>query len=137
MHCPPQPSASPQRRPTHDGVQSQRSGVPRHVSPIPVHRVPGEQKPPQPSLGVSPHARVDAGVHVGAQHAPDAQRWPGGHITPFGHIGQPGASLGSVPHASVVAFGHVAQHEPPAHVAPGAHAVPIPHVRHTAPLASR
>jgi hypothetical protein len=106
------------------------------VSPVPVHIVPGVQLPPQPSLGASPHARVDGGVHVGAQQVVPRQRSPAGHIVPFGHIGQPAGSLGSVPHASVAAEGHAGQHEPAVQLLPLAHIVPVPHVRQTAPVES-
>jgi hypothetical protein len=68
MHSPPQPSDSPQRRPMHDGVHAQCSGDPLHVSPSVLHAVPGVHAPPHPSLGASPHGRVDGGVHVGEQH---------------------------------------------------------------------
>lgn len=104
---------------------------------MPVHIVPGVQVPPQPSLGASPHARVEGGVQLGAQHAPLRQRSPLGHIVPFGHIGQPAGSVGSVPHASELADGHAGQHEPPVQVLPLVHIVPAPHVRQTAPVPSR
>ncbi len=137
MHSPPQPSASPQRRPTHEGVHWHESGEPEHVCPVPVHIVPGVQVPPHPSLGASPHGRVEGGVQLGAQHAVPRQRSPLGHIVPFGHIGHPAGSVGSVPHASVLAAGHAGQHEPPVQVLPLAHIVPAPQVRHTAPVPSR
>lgn len=113
------------------------SGEPVQVWPVPVHIVPGVQVPPQPSLGASPHARVDGGVQLGAQHEPLRQRSPLGHIVPFGHIGQPAGSLGSVPQASELAAGHAGQQEPPVHVLPLAHIVPAPQVRQTAPVPSR
>lgn len=136
MHWPPQPSASPQRRPTHEGVHAQCSGEPLQVWPVPVHIVPGVHVPPHPSLGASPHGRVDGSVHVGAQHVVPRQRSPAGHMVPFGHIGQPAGSIGSVPHARVAADGHAGQHAPPVQLAPLAHIVPVPHVRHTAPVES-
>jgi len=117
-------------------VHAQRGGVPLHVSPIAVQIVPGEQVLPQPSLGASPHARIDAGVHVVAQHPIAAQRSPVGHIVPLGHIGQPALSLGLVPQASELAAGQLEQHVPPAQTLPLAHRLPPPHARHTAPVAS-
>jgi len=120
----------------HEGVHAQCRGEPLHVSPVPVHSVPGVHVLPQPSLGASPHARIDAGVQVGAQQPLAPQRWPGGHIVPFGHDGQPAPSGGSVPHASALAAGQVGQQLPPAQLLPLAHRFPVPHVRHTAPAAS-
>jgi hypothetical protein len=99
--------------------------------------VPGEQVPPQPSLGASPHARVEGAEHVGAQQPLARHDWPAGHIVPFGHAGQPAASIGLVLHASVLGFAHAVQHEPPIHVRPDAHIVPSPHVRQTAPAELR
>jgi hypothetical protein len=55
-------------------VQAQCNGDPLHVSPVPVHCVPGVQVPPQPSLGALPHARVEGGVHVGVQQPVPVQR---------------------------------------------------------------
>ena len=137
MHSPPQPSASPQRRPSQEGVHAQESGEPPQVSPSSVHRVPGAQVPPQPSLGLSPQGRVEGAVHVGAQQAPLRQRSPEGHIVPLGHIAQPGASTGSTPQASVPAAAQLGQHEPPVQVAPPAQTVPTPQLRQTAPVLSR
>ena len=112
-------------------MHAQWSGEPLQLSPVPVHIVPGVQVPPQPSLGVLPHARVEGGVHVGVQQVVPVQRSPVGHIVPFGHIGQPAGSVGLVPHASVLPAAHVGQHELPMHVAPPLHIVPLPHVRQT------
>lgn len=104
---------------------------------MPVHAVPGVHVPPHPSLGVEPHGRVEGGVHEGAQQAPPRQRSPAGHIVPAAHIGQPGGSLGSVPHASEAGEGQAGQHEPPMQLAPAAHIVPVPHIRQMAPVVSR
>lgn len=138
MHSPPQPSASPQRRPSHEGVHAQLSGLPPQVSPTPVHAVPGAQVPPQPSGGVSPQGRVDGGLQVGAQHAPPRQRSPAAQRVPLGHMGQPAGSVGSVPHARVAGSAQLGQQLPPVHEpVPEAHIVPVPQVRHTAPVLSR
>jgi len=99
--------------------------------------VPGEQVPPQPSLGRSPQARVEGALHVGAQHAPLRQRSPEGHIVPLGHIAHPAGSAGSVPHARLDADAQLGQQEPPVQLLPPEHMVPSLHVRHTAPLPSR
>jgi hypothetical protein len=117
-------------------VHVQRSGSPVHVSPTPVQSVPGLHVPPQPSLGVLPHARVDGAVHVGAQHEPSRQRSPAGHDVPFGQAAQPGGSTGSSPHESVSAGAQPGQHTPAMHVDPAAHRVPVPQLRHTRPIAS-
>lgn len=137
MHSPPHPSASPQRRPSHEGLHWQRSGVPTHISPGLVHIVPGEHVPPQPSLGVSPHGRVDGALHAGAQQPLARHTWPAGHIVPFGHAGQPAASIGSVLHGSELALAHAVQHEPAIHVRPAGHIVPSVHVRQTTPAELR
>ena len=110
------------------------AGVPPHVSAGDPHAVPGEHVPPQPSLGVSPHGRVEGGAQLGAQQPLAPQRSPLGHIVPFGHIAQPGGSTGSTPHASVLAERQVGQHEPAVQVAPEAHIVPAVHVRQTTPM---
>jgi hypothetical protein len=136
MHSPPQPFDSPQRRPTHDGVHAQWSGEPLQVSPVPVHAVPGVHVPPHPSLGALPHGRVDGGVQVGAQQPVPVQRWPAGHIVPFGHAAQPAGSVGLKLHMSELAAAHAGQHEPPVQLDPLAHIVPVPHVRQTAPVES-
>ncbi len=136
MHSPPQPFDSPQSRPTQDGVHEHSRGEPRHVSPIPAHIEPGVQVPPQPSLGASPHARIDAGEHVVAQQPLAPQRSPAGHIVPLAHIGQPALCIGVVPQVSSPAAGQFGQQLPPAHVLPLAHWLPVPHVRQTVPVAS-
>lgn len=134
MHSPPHPSASPQRRPSHDGVHVQVP--PTHESPGRVHIVPGVQVPPQPSGGASPHRRDEGGVHVGAQQPVPVQRSPAAQRVPFGHIGQPGGSAGSKPHASVEAAAQGGQHEPAVQLVPDAHIVPSPQVRQTRPIPS-
>lgn len=121
MHWPPQPSDSPQRRPAHERVQPQCRGEPPHVSPDTVHIVPGVQVPPQPSAGASPQARVEGGVHVGAQQVVPVQRSPLGHMVPFGHIGHVAGSIGFVPQASVVGSAHPGQQTPLEQVLPVAH----------------
>lgn len=136
MHSPPQPSASPHRRPTHEGVHAHRSGLPPQLSPSPVHIVPGAQVPPQPSLGVSPQGRVEGGEQVGAQQSPARQRSPAGQRVPTGHIAQPAGSLGSTPQSSELAEAHAGQQVSPSHVVPPEHMVPLPQVRQTRPIAS-
>jgi hypothetical protein len=136
MHSPPQPSASPQRRPVHEGVHAQRSGLPPQLSPSPVQSVPGVQVPPHPSLGASPQARVEGGVQLGAQHAPPRQRSPAGQRVPIGHIAQPAGSLGSTPQSSELAEPHAGQQVSPSHVVPLEQRVPAPQVRQTRPIAS-
>lgn len=109
------------------------SGEPPQVSPGSEHAVPGVQVPPQPSLGASPHGRVEGGEQVGAQQLPLRQRSPAGHIVPFGHIGQPAGSVGSTPHAMEAAEPHVGQQAPPVHEpVPAGQRVPVPQppVRH-------
>ena len=118
-------------------MQAQESGLPPQVSPSPVHKVPGAQVPPQPSLGRSPQGRVEGALQVGAQQSPLRQRSPAGHIVPLGHIAQPGASTGSTPQASVPAAAQLGQQEPPVHVAPPEQTVPTPQLRQTAPVLSR
>jgi hypothetical protein len=108
-----------------------------HVSAGEAHAVPAAQVPPQPSLGVSPHGRVEGGAHVGAQQLPLRHRSPAAQRVPFGHIAQPAGSTGSVPHASVEGSAQPGQQLPPVHVVPAAHIVPSPHMRHTRPIASR
>lgn len=108
-----------------------------HVSAGELHAVPAAHVPPQPSLGVSPHGRVEGGEHVGAQQLPLRQRSPEGQRVPFGHIAQPAGSVGSVPQSSVEGAAQVGQQLPPVHVVPAAHIVPSPHMRHTRPIASR
>lgn len=137
MHSPPHPSASPQRRPSHEGLQLQERGLPLQVSPSPVHIVPGEHVPPQPSLGRSPHGLVEGALQVGAQQEPLRQRSPEGHIVPLGHIAQPAGSAGSVPQARLEAAAQAGQHEPSVQLLPPEHIVPSPQVRHTAPVLSR
>lgn len=134
-HSPPQPSDSPQRRPSHDGRQTQREPV--HTSLGDAHAVPALQVPPQPSLGRSPQGRVEGGAQLGAQHAPPAQRSPASQRVPMGQAGQPGASTGSTPHARVLAGAHVLQHAPPVQVLPASHCVPSVQTRQIAPEASR
>jgi hypothetical protein len=137
MHSPPHPSDSPQRRPTHDGVQRPRSGVPEQVSPGLEQAVPGLQVPPHPSLGVLPQGRVGGAVQVGAQRVPARQVEPIGHVVPFRHAGQSRGSMGSTPHMRLLAGAQAGQHTPPMHVDPGAPPVPTSHLRQTAPAASR
>lgn len=75
-------------------------------------------------------------MHEGVQQPVVRQLWPVGHIVPFGHIGQPGISVGLRLHIRVLGAAHAGQHEPPVHVLPAVHIVPAPHVRQTAPVES-
>jgi hypothetical protein len=134
MHSPPHPSASPQRRPSQDGVHTH--APPTHDSAARAHIVPGVQVPPHPSLGASPQGREEGGVHVGAQQPVPVQRSPVAQRVPLGHIGQPGGSAGSTPQASVEALAQGGQHVPEVQLVPDAHIVPAPHVRHTRPIPS-
>lgn len=114
-HSPPQPSGSPQSLPTHDGMQTQVRGSPVHTSPARAHRVPGTHVPPQPSLGTSPQARVDAAVQLGRQQLPATQRSPRGHIAPSLHVRQirPSAARTGgigVPHETLAVSGQNGQH---------------------------
>lgn len=108
-----------------------------HVSAGELHAVPAAQVPPQPSLGVSPHGRVEGGEHVGAQQLPLLHRSPEGQRVPLGHIAQPAGSIGSVPQSRLEAAAQPGQQLPPVHVVPAPHIVPSPHMRHTRPIESR
>jgi hypothetical protein len=93
--------------------------------------------PPQPSLGRSPHGRVEGGLQVGAQQAPPEQRSPASQRVPLGQAGHPGASTGSTPHSSVLGGAHAPQHTPPVQVLPASHRVPTLQTLQTSPVASR
>lgn len=134
-HSPPQPSDSPQRRPSQEGRHTQRE--PTQTSLGDSQAVPAAQVPPQPSLGRSPQARVEGGLQVGAQQLPPVQRSPASQRVPEGHAGQPGASTGSTPHSSVLGEAQLPQQTPPVHVLPASHCVPALHRRQMAPVASR
>ncbi len=121
----------------HEGVHVQLGGEPPQVSAGEAHAVPGAHVPPHPSLGRSPHGRVEGGAHVGAQQPAAPQRSPAAQRVPFGHAAHPGGSIGSTPHARELAAAHPGQHEPAVHALPAAHIVPSPQVRHTAPDESR